>query len=184
MIQAINSSPSFKSVYKYPVPFTKKQKKASTYLKENILYSNKYADKNGDNLAEAFDKLGFDIVIYPSGKDKIVHRVIPKQLAFTPIEEVNKSYPNVKRVPIKSEEEMVDIFNFQLDTMTRMTKSCQSDRKNLYLTIGGIILAFLALLFGAKACSSKAQEEAIKRTLITNNESQPVIKHALNIFKQ
>jgi len=184
MIHQISAAaPNFKGIQKYPYNYTKEQNAAYEYLRDNILRSPKYADEKGNTLEKSFERFGMDVVIYPSGSEKITYVLNHKNKPMKTIEEVNRPYPNVRRVGCTSEEEIVDIFQTSLDTCKITEKS---SKKDLSWIIGGILTSFIGtaiFMLCAHSHSPKVQEKNIEKTVLHQDSINTAAKKAIEIFK-
>lgn len=185
MIHQIGAAaPNFKGIQKYPYNYTKEQNTAYEYLRDDILRSQKYADKKGNTLEKSFERCGMDVVIYPSGSNRITYTLKRKNSPMKPIEEVNRPYPNVRRVGCTSEEQIADIFQTELDTCKITEKS---SKKDLSWIIGGILISLIgpaALLLCANSHSPKVPEKNIEKTVIHQDSIKTAAQKAMEIFKK
>lgn len=195
MIQPV----SFKGVYRYPqYAFTEHQKKMAEKL-ENILHSDKYADKKGRTIAEAWDKMGTNLVIIPGrvldykpGEERIaleyIHKSKPIKKAYYNYEERKEpGGTGFKSQCIDNEESIVQ------DLLTRIKnrkKTLRTVRIGFAANLALIFAGFIFIGSGAKCkpldnlCDKLIKQKTEAIVPAANDTIKKISKDTLNIIKR
>lgn len=189
MIQPI----SFKSLYRYPQDgFTERQDKMAKKLEE-ILRSDKYTDKKGRTLEQAYDKLDINIVIVPDDprKTKIGHEGVGMEF-------IEKKEPLSKALyehDSKNNSDYIDIDDEQ-GIVQKLKKFIKGRKNTLLFAYTGLGVVLSACIAGivSLSCGINPLEKLLETTQKAKEKTEVVIqkndsikklsKDTLNIIKK